>query len=167
MAARIHRPLRVIAFNGNGIWRRRYDLGKQLQDLRVHIEVALLSETHLKFRERFFIPNYQFCRTDCFPGRKGIPHNYVYLRYKCDTYTWQRRSLFVRHTHILSSEKMLHTDYNRNGSVAKKKISGREPQGAWCQDELIGGKPPFVKLLWLWLWRRLSRVRRQAVLGQH
>jgi hypothetical protein len=27
----------------------------------------------------------------------------------------------------------------------KKKIAGREPQGAWCQDELIGGKPPVVK----------------------
>jgi hypothetical protein len=27
----------------------------------------------------------------------------------------------------------------------KEKISGREPQGAWRQDELIGGKPPVVK----------------------
>jgi hypothetical protein len=26
-----------------------------------------------------------------------------------------------------------------------KKIFGREPQGAWHQDELIGGKPPVVK----------------------
>jgi hypothetical protein len=26
------------------------------------------------------------------------------------------------------------------------KISGRDPQGAWRQDELIGGKPPVVKL---------------------
>jgi hypothetical protein len=26
-----------------------------------------------------------------------------------------------------------------------KKISGREPQGAWHQDELIGGKPPVIK----------------------
>jgi hypothetical protein len=39
---------------------------------------------------------------------------------------------------------MLHKDYNRNGSVAKK-ISGREPQGASWQEELIGGKPPVVK----------------------
>jgi hypothetical protein len=39
---------------------------------------------------------------------------------------------------------MLHKDYDRKGSVVKK-ISGREPQGAWCQEELIGSKPPVVK----------------------
>jgi hypothetical protein len=41
----------------------------------------------------------------------------------------------------------LHKDYDRKGSFAKKKntISGHEPQGAWRQDELIGGKPPVVK----------------------
>jgi hypothetical protein len=42
---------------------------------------------------------------------------------------------------------MLHKDYNRKGSVAKK-ISGHEPQGAWRQYELfvlIVGKPPVVK----------------------
>jgi hypothetical protein len=38
---------------------------------------------------------------------------------------------------------MLHNDYNRKGSVAEK-ISGRDPQGAWRQDELIGGKTPAV-----------------------
>jgi hypothetical protein len=27
----------------------------------------------------------------------------------------------------------------------KKEISGHEPQGAWHQDELIGGKLPVVK----------------------
>jgi uroporphyrinogen-III synthase len=46
MAARVHRPLKVIAFNANGIWKQRYELSKQLQDL--HIDVAFLSETHLK-----------------------------------------------------------------------------------------------------------------------
>jgi hypothetical protein len=40
---------------------------------------------------------------------------------------------------------MLHKDYGRKGSVAKEKLSGRDPQGAWSQDELIGGKPPVVK----------------------
>jgi hypothetical protein len=30
------------------------------------------------------------------------------------------------------------------GSVEKKN-SGRDPQGAWRQDELVGGKPPVVK----------------------
>jgi endonuclease/exonuclease/phosphatase (EEP) superfamily protein YafD len=82
VAARIHRPLRVIAFNANGIWRRRCELSKQLQDL--HIDVAVLSETHLKSHERFFIPNYHFCRTDRFPGRKDVPHKHVYLCYMCD-----------------------------------------------------------------------------------
>jgi hypothetical protein len=30
MAARVHRPLKVIAFNANGIWRQHYELSKQL-----------------------------------------------------------------------------------------------------------------------------------------
>jgi hypothetical protein len=41
---------------------------------------------------------------------------------------------------------MLHKDYDRKGSVAKKKkTSGHEPQKAWRQDKPIGGKPPVVK----------------------
>jgi hypothetical protein len=39
---------------------------------------------------------------------------------------------------------MLRKDYYRKGSV-EKEVSGRESQGDWRQDELIGGKPPFVK----------------------
>jgi hypothetical protein len=38
---------------------------------------------------------------------------------------------------------MLRKDYDRKGSF--EKISGRDPHGAWRPDELIGGKPPFVK----------------------
>jgi hypothetical protein len=38
---------------------------------------------------------------------------------------------------------MLHKDYDSKGSV--EKICGREPQGAWPQDELIGDKAPVVK----------------------
>jgi hypothetical protein len=71
MTARVHRPIRVTAFNADGIWRQRYDLSKQLHDL--YIDVALLSETHLKTYEGFFIPNYNFHPTYCFPGRKGRP----------------------------------------------------------------------------------------------
>jgi hypothetical protein len=50
--------------------------------------VALLSETHLKPHERFFISNCRFYQTDRYPGRKGgtaaavrkgIPHNHVDL----------------------------------------------------------------------------------------
>jgi hypothetical protein len=37
MAARIHRPLKVIAFNADGIWRQRYELSKQLQGLHDYI----------------------------------------------------------------------------------------------------------------------------------
>jgi hypothetical protein len=48
----IHRPLKIIAFNANGIMKQRYELSKQLQDL--HVDVALLSETHLKPHERFY-----------------------------------------------------------------------------------------------------------------
>jgi hypothetical protein len=48
---------------------------------------------------------------------------------------------------ILLSENMLHKDYDRKGSVGNKEICGRDPQGAWRQDELNGGKPPVIKLL--------------------
>jgi hypothetical protein len=86
MVNRVHRPLKVIAFNANGILRQRYELSKELQDL--HIDVALFSETHLKPHERFSIQNYHFYRNDRKPGRKGgtavavknsIPHNHVDL----------------------------------------------------------------------------------------
>jgi exonuclease III len=86
MANRVHRPLKVIAFNVNGILRQRYELSKQLQDL--HIDVALFSETHLKPHQRFHIQNYHLYRNDRHPGikggtavavKKGIPHSPVDL----------------------------------------------------------------------------------------
>jgi hypothetical protein len=42
---------------------------------------------------------------------------------------------------------MLYKDYDRKGSVAKKKkkITCLESQGFWRQDELIGREPPGVK----------------------
>jgi hypothetical protein len=39
MATSIHGPVKIIAFNANGIWRQRYELGKQLQDLNVDVAV--------------------------------------------------------------------------------------------------------------------------------
>jgi hypothetical protein len=39
---------------------------------------------------------------------------------------------------------MLHKDYDHKCLVAIK-ISGCEPQGAWCQDEMIGSEPPVEK----------------------
>jgi hypothetical protein len=58
---------------------------------------------------------------------------------------------------------MLHKDYDHKGSD-ERKISGRESQGAWHQDGLIGSKPPVVRNFdfdltesWVdldaWLWR--------------
>jgi hypothetical protein len=38
---------------------------------------------------------------------------------------------------------MLHNDFDRKGSV--EKVTADESQGTRRQDELIGGKPPFVK----------------------
>jgi hypothetical protein len=49
MATRVHSPLKVIAFNVNGIGRQRYELSKQLQDL--HVDVALLRDTSQTSRE--------------------------------------------------------------------------------------------------------------------
>jgi hypothetical protein len=41
---------------------------------------------------------------------------------------------------------MLQKDYDRKGPVAHKtKLSDHDPQEAWRQDKLIGGKPPVVK----------------------
>jgi hypothetical protein len=43
MNTRVHRPLKVVAFNDSGITRQRYELSKQPQTRR--IDVALLSDT--------------------------------------------------------------------------------------------------------------------------
>jgi hypothetical protein len=84
----------------------------------------------------------------CFvnPGLKrelaeaGITVTCLYVRYV----HVKRPSIFIRDKLILSSERMLHKDYDLKGSV-ERRISGRHPQGAWRQDELIGGKLPVVK----------------------
>jgi hypothetical protein len=51
----------------------------------------------------------------------------------------------VNYRPILSSEKMLYKD--SDGRCSIEKILGRESQGAWREDELIGGIPSVVKLL--------------------
>jgi hypothetical protein len=38
--ATVYRPLKFMAFNENSIWRRRYELSKQLQNLHVDIEMV-------------------------------------------------------------------------------------------------------------------------------
>jgi hypothetical protein len=55
----------------------------------------------------------------------------------------ERPSIFTTDQPIFSSKTILYKDYYRKGSV--EKISGRESQGAWRQDEIIGGNPPIVK----------------------
>jgi hypothetical protein len=84
MCSGFYRPLKVVALNANGIGKLRFGLRKEMQDR--HVDVALLSATHLKCHERFFIPNYHFYRNDRFSGlkgrpavavRKGIQHNHV------------------------------------------------------------------------------------------
>jgi hypothetical protein len=44
---------------------------------------------------------------------------------------------------------MFYKDFERKRLIKKK--YGRDPQGAWRQDELSGGKPPVVKWPWLGL----------------
>jgi hypothetical protein len=61
MTNRVHRPLKVLAFNANGLGRQSYEISKQLQDL--HIDVVLFSETQLKPHDRFFIQNYHFIKS--------------------------------------------------------------------------------------------------------
>jgi hypothetical protein len=51
----------------------------------------------------------------------------------------------VNNRSILSSEGILQNDYNRKVFNWQNKITGRESQGAWRQDELAGGKEPVVK----------------------
>jgi hypothetical protein len=64
-----------------------------------------------------------------------IFNNVLYVRYVHLT----KAKLIIRDKPILSSEGMLHENYDRKRSV------GRKPQGVWRQDELTGGKPPVVK----------------------
>jgi hypothetical protein len=69
MAANVHRPLKVSAFNANGIGRQAYELRKQLQDLK--IDLTLFTETHLKPYMRFYIPNYHIYGNYRLEGNKG------------------------------------------------------------------------------------------------
>jgi hypothetical protein len=39
----------------------------------------------------------------------------------------------------------VHTYTHTHTHKHTKRISGHDPQGAWRQEELIGGKPPVVK----------------------
>jgi hypothetical protein len=60
------------------------------------------------------------------------------------SYCTALHSILIRDKPILSLERMLHKDYDVKGLAGEKK-SGCDPQGAWCQEKLIGGKPLAVK----------------------
>jgi hypothetical protein len=86
MPRTVHRPLKILAFNNNGIGKQAYGVRKQLQGL--NREKILFSETHLKHHMTFYIPNYDFYQTDradghkggtAFAVKKGIPHTCVVL----------------------------------------------------------------------------------------
>jgi hypothetical protein len=70
-----------------------------------------------------------------------IFNNMLYVRYEHFT---KAKSVHKRHAYRLVRE-MLQKDYDHKGSIINMKISDREPQGAWRQDELTGGKPPIAK----------------------
>jgi hypothetical protein len=81
MASRVHRLLKIIAFNANGIGRQRHELSKQLQDLRIEVACFL---RHI--RNSSEVLHYKLPRLSKgpIPGRKGgtavtvrkgIPHN--------------------------------------------------------------------------------------------
>jgi hypothetical protein len=77
-------------------------------------------------------------------GAKGrIFNNMLYVRYV--HLTQAKRSLFIIDKPILLSGRTLHKDSECNGSVAKKKKSNCDPQGALCKDELIDSKLPVIK----------------------
>jgi hypothetical protein len=107
---------------------------KLLQGL--HIDVGLLSETHLKPNERFFIHNYHFYQTGRFSGRKGIPLNHADLCYTCDTDTWRKaRQIHKRQT---------------NSLVRKEVTWGLFPEGfSWKYSLLVSLKGLGAKTNWL------------------
>jgi hypothetical protein len=47
MAASVHKLLKVIGFNSNGIWMQRHELTKQLQDLHIDVALWLCSQRHI------------------------------------------------------------------------------------------------------------------------
>jgi hypothetical protein len=40
MANRIHKALKIIAFNANGIWLQHYELSKQIQNQRIDVATS-------------------------------------------------------------------------------------------------------------------------------
>jgi hypothetical protein len=86
LVSRVHRPLKAIAFNANGIGKQSHGLSKQLEDVCIDVDLFLM--TRLKSHQRVFSPNLHIYRKDRCPDRKGgtavavrkdIPHSHVDL----------------------------------------------------------------------------------------
>jgi hypothetical protein len=52
-------------------------------------------------------------------------------------------------THLKPHKRLYVVVYSAKWRISITCYSGRESQGAWRQDELIDGKPPVIKSLWL------------------
>jgi hypothetical protein len=68
MPITVQRPLKITAFDANGIGRQAYQVRKRLQDKNRR---ALFSDTHLKPHMRVYIPNYDIYTTNGENGHKG------------------------------------------------------------------------------------------------
>jgi hypothetical protein len=64
--------------------------------------------------------------------------------YELNLYVLLRRNSFIRDKHNLSSERMLHKDYDRKGSAEKNPLV-LSLKGLGVKTELICGKPPVTK----------------------
>jgi hypothetical protein len=68
MPTAVHRHLKIIAFNANGVGGQAYDVRKLLQDLKIDRGPVL---GDLKPHMRFYIPKYDIYRTNGEDGHKG------------------------------------------------------------------------------------------------
>jgi hypothetical protein len=101
------------------------------------------------------------------PGRPGPPgwgsleSETVKWHESHKTWTWEwlccwGSGAILKDRPSLSSERMLHKEYDRQQVFSWKKNCGCESKGLCRQDELIGGKLPVVKWLWLLTLRQYS-----------
>jgi hypothetical protein len=71
--------------------------------------------------------------------------------------------LYVRYVHLTKGQAYsLETKSSCQTGCYIRTISDRDQQGTWRQEEMIGGKPPAVKQLWLWQLVQCSAVQCSA-----
>jgi hypothetical protein len=97
--------------------------------------VYILARTRSKFRRGWGGGSLEFEAVKCGHESRGSRTR--------ERLRWRGSAAIVNYRPILSSERILHKEYDCKCPVeGETKISGRESQGACRQDELIGGKPP-------------------------